>query len=137
MLSLQVFSMFRRRLPFFVFVPSLLVFGFSLLAGQQSSSAEQPQKKGKDGPPPTVKELMATLKAPAGFQATIFAQPPQISYPVCLVASPTGEVFIGIDENSSLDKKLGRGRIVRCRDTKGTGVADEFSEFAKVDSPRG
>jgi putative heme-binding domain-containing protein len=81
--------------------------------------------------------LLSGIKAPAGFEVTLFAAPPQVSYPVCLASAPDGTVYIGIDENGSLDKKPGRGRIVRCKDTNGDGQADEFVEFAKIDSPRG
>ena len=81
--------------------------------------------------------LLSGIKAPPGFEVTLFAAPPQISYPVCLAADPDGTVYVGIDENGSLDKKPGRGKIVRCKDTNGDGQADEFIEFAKIDSPRG
>ena len=68
---------------------------------------------------------------------TLFAQPPDISYPTCLAAAPTGELFVGVDENGSLDAKPGRGRVVRCIDDDGDGKADKFNVFAKMDSPRG
>jgi putative membrane-bound dehydrogenase-like protein len=81
--------------------------------------------------------LLKNVKAPAGFDVTLFAAPPEVSYPVCLAASPSGEVFIGIDENGSLGTKTNRGRILRCVDTDGDGRADQFKVFAHVDSPRG
>ena len=68
---------------------------------------------------------------------TLFAQPPDISYPTCLAAAPTGELFVGVDENGSLDAKPGRGRVVRCIDADGDGKADKFNVFATMDSPRG
>ncbi|WP_422928643.1 DUF7133 domain-containing protein [Singulisphaera sp. PoT] len=83
------------------------------------------------------KGLLAGIKAPEGFQVTLFAAPPDVSYPTCLAATPTGEVYVGIDENGSLDAKPGRGRVVRCVDTDGDGKADRFTDFAKMDSPRG
>ena len=67
----------------------------------------------------------------------MFAQPPDISYPTCLAAAPTGELYVGVDENGSLDAKPGRGRVVRCIDIDGDGKADKFNVFAKMDSPRG
>ncbi len=67
----------------------------------------------------------------------MFAAPPQVSYPVCVTTSATGEVYVGIDEQGSLGKKEGRGRIVRCIDTDGDGQADKFNTFATVDHPRG
>src|SRR4051812_2619660 len=81
--------------------------------------------------------LLKNVKAPPGFMVTLFAAPPEISYPVCLAASPSGEVFIGIDENGSLGTKTNRGRILRCIDSDGDGRADQFTVFARVDSPRG
>ena len=77
-------------------------------------------------------------KVPDGYDATIFAQPPEVSYPVQVCATPTGEVFVAVDKNGSLDKKEHRGSIVRAKDTNGDGVADKFDTFvADVDSPRG
>ena len=58
-------------------------------------------------------------------------------YPTCLASAPTGEVFVGIDENGSLDAKRGRGRVVRCIDADDDGKADRFNVFATMDSPRG
>src|ERR1051325_6865619 len=81
--------------------------------------------------------LLQGIKAPPGFDVTLFAAPPDISYPVCLAASPSGELFVGVDENGSLGTKTNRGRIVRCVDTNGDGRADEFKVFANVESPRG
>ncbi len=80
---------------------------------------------------------LADVKAPAGFEVRMFAAPPQVSYPVCLTAAATGEVFVGIDEQGSLGKEKGRGQIVRCFDRDGDGVADEVNTFAKIDHPRG
>jgi type 1 glutamine amidotransferase len=60
--------------------------------------------------------LLGEVHAPAGFQVTLFAKPPDVRYPTCLAAAPTGEVFVGIDENGSLDANPRRGRVVRCID---------------------
>jgi putative membrane-bound dehydrogenase-like protein len=81
--------------------------------------------------------LLSGIKAPPGFEVSLFAAPPDVRYPVCLAAAPDGTVYVGVDENGSLDKKPGRGKIVRCRDTNADGQADEFITFAKIDSPRG
>src|SRR3954471_22333685 len=84
------------------------------------------------------KSLLAGIKVPPGFSLTLFAAPPDIGYPTCLAAAPDGTVFVGIDENGSLDSKPNRGRVVRCIDTDGDGKADKFTVFApNVDSPRG
>lgn len=81
--------------------------------------------------------LLKTVKVPEGFQATIFAAPPEIGYPTCLCAAPDGTLYVGVDENGSLDRAANRGRIVRVRDTDDDGQADEFLQFTKLDSPRG
>ena len=83
------------------------------------------------------KPLPKGVKVPPGFRATLFASPPDIGYPTCLAAVPSGEVYVGIDENGSLDAKPKRGRVVRCIDTDGDGQADQFKTFAEMDSPRG
>jgi putative heme-binding domain-containing protein len=80
---------------------------------------------------------LVEVKVPAGFDATYFAGPPDISYPTCLAAAPTGEVFVGVDQNGSIDTQTNRGWVVRCLDTHGDGVADQFNVFARMDSPRG
>ncbi|HZZ73147.1 MAG TPA: discoidin domain-containing protein [Pirellulales bacterium] len=77
------------------------------------------------------------LKLPRGFSGTLFAGPPEVNYPTCLTATPAGVLYVGCDENGSLDNKTGRGRVVRCIDSKHDGIADEFKVFTKVDSPRG
>ena len=77
------------------------------------------------------------VRAPEGFEVTLFAAPTEVNYPVCLTAASTGEVFVGIDEQGSLGKEKGRGRVVRCIDTDGDGKADEIKTFAKMDHPRG
>jgi putative heme-binding domain-containing protein len=85
----------------------------------------------------SAEDLLKGVKAPPGFEVTLFAAPPQISYPVCLAATANGDLFVGVDENGSLDAKANRGRIIRCSDRDGDGKADEFKTFAEMDSPRG
>lgn len=87
--------------------------------------------------PSKTNALLAGVKVPQGFTASLFAAPPQIGYPTCLTCAPTGEVFIGVDENGSLDAQGGRGRVIRAVDRDGDGIADEFKTFAEMDSPRG
>ena len=99
----------------------------------------------KDAPTPTGPtagkkpdaSVLRGIKAPPEFEVTAFASPPDVRYPTCLAASPEGVVFVGIDENGSLDAKGGRGRVVRCVDADGDGKADRFNVFAEMDSPRG
>ncbi len=84
------------------------------------------------------KEILKGVKAPPGWTVSLFAAPPNIGYPTCLTAAPSGELFVGIDENGSIDAKPGRGRILRCVDSDGDGRMDRYTIFADgVDSPRG
>src|SRR5438477_3783397 len=80
------------------------------------------------------KVVLKGVKAPPGFEVTLFAAPPKVAYPTCLSCAATGEVFVGVDENGSLDAKAGRGRVLRCVDTDGDGRADEVTVFATMDS---
>jgi putative heme-binding domain-containing protein len=83
------------------------------------------------------RRLLWEVEAPPGFKVTLFAAPPNAGYPTCLAAAPTGEVFVGVDENGSLDAGPERGRVMRCVDMDGNGTADTFTVFARMDSPRG
>ena len=72
-----------------------------------------------------------------GWDVTLFASPPDISYPTAIAATPDGVVYVGVDKNGSLGKSPNMGRIVRCIDTDGDGVADKFNDFAKIEAVRG
>ncbi len=90
-----------------------------------------------NGAPWTDADILKRFTHPPEFEATVFASPPNISYPIFLTATPDGSLFVGCDENGSLDQKPGRGRVILCEDTRGTGKADKFTTFAQMDSPRG
>jgi len=82
--------------------------------------------------------LLAEVKVPEGFRATIFAAPPAVNYPVFVAAAPDGTLYVSSDGNGSLGRDPNRGRVVRLRDLDGDGRADESKMFvANVDSPRG
>ncbi|MBL6707481.1 MAG: discoidin domain-containing protein [Planctomycetaceae bacterium] len=80
---------------------------------------------------------ISDVQAPDGFNVTLFGTPPDVNYPVCLAAAATGEVFVGVDEQGSLGKEAGRGKVLRCIDTDGDGQADKINTFATMDHPRG
>jgi len=80
---------------------------------------------------------IADVQAPEGFNVTMFGNPPEVNYPVCIASAPTGEVFVGVDPQGSLGKEDGQGKVVRCIDVDGDGKADKFNEFARMDHPRG
>ncbi len=89
------------------------------------------------GNPLSEEEILKRITYPPEFEATVFASPPQLSYPIFLSAAPDGTLFVGCDENGSLDQKGDRGRVVMLQDTQGTGRADKITTFARMDSPRG
>jgi hypothetical protein len=78
-----------------------------------------------------------SVKAPDGFDLTLFAAPPKVAYPVALAAAPTGELFVAVDEQGSIGRTPGGGKILRCLNIDGDGKVDEVTVFAKVDHPRG
>jgi putative membrane-bound dehydrogenase-like protein len=94
---------------------------------------------GRSGPDKPIDEaaFRASVQAPAEFEARLYAAPPQVSYPVAIAAGPTGEVYVAVDEQGSLGRTPGGGRIVRCVDGDDDGRADTFTTFAKVEHPRG
>ncbi|HUG68401.1 MAG TPA: discoidin domain-containing protein, partial [Pirellulaceae bacterium] len=81
---------------------------------------------------------LADVKLPEGFEATLFATPPAVNYPVFVAAAPDGTAYVSVDKNGSLDRELRRGSVYRLRDIDGDGRADETKLFIPdVDSPRG
>jgi len=80
---------------------------------------------------------ISDVGAPAEFDVTMFGSPPEVNYPVCLAAAADGTVFVGVDEQGSLGKEPGRGKVLRCIDTDGDGTADQVNVFARMDHPRG
>lgn len=64
--------------------------------------------------------------------------PPNVDYPAAITVAANGDVYVSSDQNGSLGKDPGMGRVIRATDTDGDGVADEFQHFIpNVDSPRG
>jgi putative membrane-bound dehydrogenase-like protein len=94
---------------------------------------------GRGGPPRAIDAaaFAAEVKVPAGFEATLFAAPPKVSYPVTVACEPGGAVYVAVDEQGSLGRSAGGGRILRLVDTDGDGKADVVTTFAKVEHPRG
>ena len=83
------------------------------------------------------RRVLAGLKPPAGMDMTLFAAPPDVSYPTCIAAAPNGPVFVGVDQDGSLGHDPNKGWVVRCIDSTGSGKADKFNIFARMDHPRG
>ena len=78
-----------------------------------------------------------TVKAPPGFRVSLFAAPPKVGYPVAVSVAPDGAVYVAVDEQGSLGRTPGGGRVLRCLDDDGDGKADRVSVFAKMEHPRG
>jgi putative membrane-bound dehydrogenase-like protein len=78
-----------------------------------------------------------SVEAPDGFDVSLFAAPPKVAYPVALAAAPTGELFVAVDEQGSIGRTPGGGKVLRCVDKDGDGKVDEVTTFAKMDHPRG
>ena len=78
-----------------------------------------------------------SVKVPPAFEATLFAAPPRVNYPVAVACEPSGAVYVAVDEQGSLGRTPGGGRILRCVDMNDDGKVDEVTVFAKVDHPRG
>ncbi len=77
------------------------------------------------------------VHVPPEFEATLFAAPPKVSYPVAIACEPTGAIYVAVDEQGSLGRTPGGGRILRCVDRDDDGKVDDVTVFAKVEHPRG
>lgn len=82
-------------------------------------------------------EILKDVRVADGFEATVFAAPPAVNYPVFVAAAPDGTLFVSSDGNGSLGRDPKRGRVIRLRDLDGDGQADETKVFCEVDAPRG
>ncbi|MFN7843207.1 MAG: discoidin domain-containing protein [Pirellula sp.] len=82
-------------------------------------------------------EILRDVKVADGFEATVFAAPPAVNYPVFVASTVDGTVFVSSDGNGSLGRDPMRGRVVRLRDLDQDGRADEVKVFCHVDAPRG
>jgi putative heme-binding domain-containing protein len=66
-----------------------------------------------------------------GFEIEVFAEAPDITAPSCIAASPTGEVFVGEDDDNVRATRSGTGRIRRFVDADGDGVPESNNIFAE------
>ena len=74
---------------------------------------------------------------PSELESSRFSDSDLTPSPACLCAHPNGDVFVGVDMLGSLGKGAGKGKVVRLRDTDHDGKADEHTDFANLDNPRG
>jgi len=92
---------------------------------------------GRNLQPIDEKSFRESVQVPPEFEATLFALPPKVNYPVAIACEPTGAVYVAVDEQGSLGRTPGGGKILRCVDKDGDGKVDEVTVFTKVDHPRG
>ena len=111
------------------------------LAGKKDGYRPQfnfrPPGGGPRSKPVDDKTIGEVVKAPPGFKVSLFAAPPRVSYPVTLSVAPDGAVYVAVDEQGSLGRTPGGGRVVRCIDSDGDGKADRVNVFARMEHPRG
>lgn len=75
--------------------------------------------------------------APA-FVSTRFVAQEHITAPTGISVSPEGVVFVSCDPNGTRNQRQRSGKVVRCEDTDGDGVGDQFSNYVEaIDAPRG
>lgn len=113
-----------------------------VLCGVVLASPAWAQKKNDQLAERTEAEILKTVTLPEGYEATVFAKPPETGYPTSVSAAVDGTIFVAVDENGSLGRDRNapgkaHGKVLRLRDTKGTGHADEIKTFCEVESPRG
>src|SRR5687768_14892888 len=83
--------------------------------------------EGQPGPR-TDEQILKSVKLPDGYEATLFAKPPQLGYPTSVSAAIDGTLFVAVDENGSLGRARNspekpRGYVMRLRDTDDDGKA--------------
>ena len=71
--------------------------------------------------------------AGTGTLTTLFAAPPKVNYAVAIACEPSGAIYIAVDEQGSLGRNPGGGKILRCVDKDGDGKMDTVTTFCKVE----
>ena len=129
-----------RRLPAVVLIVCALAVAGTAQQAPPARPADVPTLPPRGAltiAPEAITEILATVKAPAGFDVKVFAAPPTVNYPTCVTAALTGELFVCVDRNASLQTDPEMGSILRLVDRDRDGQADDYTVFARLDSPRG
>ena len=113
------------------FVPQPLNFG------PPPGSGSAGRNSAGNAPPIDEATFRQNVHVPPNFEATLCAAPPKVSYPVAIACEPAGAVYVAVDEQGSLGRTPGGGRILRCVDQNNDGKVDDVTIFAKVEHPRG
>jgi putative membrane-bound dehydrogenase-like protein len=111
-------------------------FSFGPPAGGGGGGFGPPGRAGNT-PPMDETTFRQSVQAPPEFEAALFAAPPNVSYPVAISAEPAGAIYVAVDEQGSLGRTPGGGKILRCVDKDDDGKVDSVTAFARVDHPRG
>ncbi|MBX2926073.1 MAG: c-type cytochrome [Chitinophagaceae bacterium] len=85
----------------------------------------------------SIDSLSVSLNWPKELSITGYTGPDITPSPACIAATPTGEVYVGVDMMGSLGKHPGKGLIVKLTDCNNDGIVDSHTEYARVDNPRG
>ncbi len=82
---------------------------------------------------------MPMPKVHDAFTIAPFVFAPDIHSPASIAVSPAGDVYVGEDEyNTQPSREMGLGKIKKCVDIDGDGIADRITVFAdKINSPQG
>jgi putative membrane-bound dehydrogenase-like protein len=124
------------------FVARRVISAADQLAGRSEGFVPRPPVFGgaprqQDVEPIDQETFQEQVKAPAGFDITLYAHPPQVNYPVAIAAGLSDEIYLASDEQGSLGRTSGGGKVLRCVDSDGDGHVDEVTVFARVEHPRG
>ena len=123
----------RMRLPHLTPVLALL-----LALGAGSTHAQNPAIGIGPLPDSTEARIRAEIEIPDGFDLTIFAAPPHLTYPTAIAPAGDGVIFVATDPNLLFGQERYLGRVLRFVDSDGDGVADSYSVFAdSLDAVRG
>src|SRR5690606_18547948 len=112
---------------------AILVLLAAPLSGQSDRSIPIPAL-----PASTRSRMLGEITPPAGFELTIFAAPPHLTYPTCLYPADGGVVYVCTDPNLLFGRERYLGRVLRFVDADGDGIAERYTVFAdSLDSVRG
>lgn len=81
--------------------------------------------------------LAGSTTVPSELETKVFSDPSMTPCPAVIAASPYGDLYVGVDMQGSVGKKLNMGYIAKLIDTDLDGKADKRTVFAKMDNPRG
>ncbi len=117
-----------------VVLAAALVLGTPLFSEDEKDSFPTAIDTQRDAPPLTTPaEALAAIKAPDGFQVTLFAAEPEVRQPIALTTGPRGRLWVAENytyaENPVVKDERHRDRIVILEDRNHDGEADGRKVF--------